>query len=143
MMQVRSQVTATYFAIIGNVCKVISVIINYLMWDKHATPIGTERSPFDLCRCTRTEHTSTHACISSLPGLGFLGLSLIAAYFYEQAPLREDSLDFENTEAPEEPAVCLRSNRINRAHKYIQPLSTTAPAHCNILSRNRVATLLI
>merc|ERR1712048_804829 len=60
--KVRSEVTATYFAIIGNVCKVISVIINYLMWDKHASP----------------------------EGLGFLALSLIAAYFYEQAPLRPE-----------------------------------------------------
>jgi len=61
--KVRSQVTSTYFAIIGNVCKVISVVINYLMWDFHASPLG----------------------------LGYLGLSLVAAYFYQQAPLRDDS----------------------------------------------------
>lgn len=61
--KVRSQVTSTYFAIIGNVCKVISVVINYFMWDQHASPMG----------------------------LGFLFLSLVAAYFYQQAPLREES----------------------------------------------------
>lgn len=73
--KVRSQVTATYFAIIGNVCKVISVVINYFIWDKHATPVG----------------------------LSFLGLSLVAAYFYEQAPLREDSDYAEIIQTTEEP----------------------------------------
>jgi len=60
---VRGKISATNFAIVGNVCKVITVAINYFMWDLHASPLG-------LC---------------------FLAVSLIGAYFYKQAPLREDS----------------------------------------------------
>jgi len=60
---VRGKISATYFAIVGNVCKVITVAINYFMWDLHASP----------------------------QGLGFLAMSLVAAYFYKQAPLRDDS----------------------------------------------------
>jgi solute carrier family 35 len=57
----RKLVSATYFSIIGNVCKIMTVIINYLIWDKHATPFG----------------------MSCLFGC------LVAAYFYDQAPLRK------------------------------------------------------
>lgn len=34
------QVSATYFSILGNVCKFITIIINFAIWDKHATPAG-------------------------------------------------------------------------------------------------------
>eukprot|EP00908_Phaeocystis_cordata_P004499 Transcript_14879.p2 GENE.Transcript_14879~~Transcript_14879.p2 ORF type:complete len:318 (-),score=164.82 Transcript_14879:1463-2416(-) len=56
----RSSISATYFTVIGNVCKVLTVLINVFIWDKHATPTG-------LC---------------------FLFGSLVCAYFYKQAPLR-------------------------------------------------------
>jgi solute carrier family 35 protein len=56
----RSQVSATYFTVIGNVCKVITVLVNVFIWDKHATNTG----------------------------LGFLFACLFAAYFYEQSPMR-------------------------------------------------------
>lgn len=36
----RNQVAATTFTLIGVVCKLISVILNVVIWDKHATPIG-------------------------------------------------------------------------------------------------------
>merc|ERR1719393_294918 len=52
----RSLVSATLFTILGNVCKVLSIVI---IWDKHATPFGI------LC----------------------LLFCLVAAYFYQQAPL--------------------------------------------------------
>jgi GDP-mannose transporter len=58
----RSLVSATYFAIIGNVCKVLTIIINVSIWDKHATPIG-------IC---------------------WLLVCLVGTYFYEQAPMRKD-----------------------------------------------------
>ena len=57
----RSQVSATYFTVIGNVCKVITVIINVVIWDKHATREG-------LC---------------------WLFMCLVAAAFYQQSPLRQ------------------------------------------------------
>lgn len=57
----RGAVSATYFTVIGNTCKVITVFINVVMWDQHATPNG----------------------------LASLFLCLIGAYFYQQAPLRE------------------------------------------------------
>ena len=56
----REAVSATYFTVIGNVCKVLTVFINVLMWKYHATPLG----------------------------LGFLFLSLFGAARYEQSPMR-------------------------------------------------------
>jgi len=58
----RTAVSATYFSVIGNVCKIITIFINYFMWDHHASPVGL------LC----------------------LLVCLGAAYFYEQAPLRKE-----------------------------------------------------
>ena len=36
----RCMVSATSFAILGNVCKVVTVILNWLFWDKHCTLEG-------------------------------------------------------------------------------------------------------
>lgn len=35
---VRRQVSSTQFTVIGNACKLITIIINYVIWDKHASP---------------------------------------------------------------------------------------------------------
>ena len=59
----RAMVSSTTMAILGNMCKVLTVIINLFMWDKHA----------------------------SWPGLAALSLCLIAGYNYEQAPRRPDN----------------------------------------------------
>jgi len=56
----RSLVSATYFSVVGNVCKLITILLNFMVWDKHANGTGI----FCLLCC------------------------LGAAYFYEQAPLR-------------------------------------------------------
>lgn len=60
--RLRAMVSSTYMAIIGNMCKVITVIINFFLWDKHANAYG----------------------------FAALGVCLVCAYFYEQAPRRED-----------------------------------------------------
>ena len=57
----RATVSATYFTVIGTVCKILSVLINYLIWEKHASPLGLLALLF---------------CIGS-------------AMFYRQAPLRK------------------------------------------------------
>lgn len=57
----RALVSATYFTVIGNSCKILTIVINCVIWDKHASPFGI------LC----------------------LLICLICAFFYEQAPLRE------------------------------------------------------
>ena len=57
----RAAVSATYFTVIGNTCKVLTVFINVMMWDLHATPNG----------------------------LLSLFICLIGAYFYQQAPMRK------------------------------------------------------
>lgn len=36
----RDTVSATLFTIVGILCKIITVVINVLIWDKHATPAG-------------------------------------------------------------------------------------------------------
>jgi len=56
----RGLVSATYFTIVGTVCKILSVIINYFIWDKHA----------------------------SITGLASLGFCIFSAVFYQQSPLR-------------------------------------------------------
>jgi len=56
----RASISATYFTVVGNTCKVLTVLINVTMWDNHATPGGL---------------ISLFACLG-------------AAYFYEQAPKR-------------------------------------------------------
>ena len=87
----RAAVSATCFTVVGNVCKassalrsppgllttpahllmrplcsqVITVLINVAIWDKHASPLG----------------------------LGCLGLCLLGAGFYQQAPKRADTVD--------------------------------------------------
>jgi solute carrier family 35 protein len=56
----RRVVSATAMALVGIVCKVLTVIINFLIWDKHA----------------------------SLEGIGCLLVCVMAGAAYEQAPMR-------------------------------------------------------
>ena len=56
----RAQVSATHFTVIGNVCKVLTVLINICIWDKHA----------------------------SSQGVFYLFVCLVAAFFYKPSPLR-------------------------------------------------------
>uniref|UniRef100_A0A7S0LP39 Sugar phosphate transporter domain-containing protein n=1 Tax=Coccolithus braarudii TaxID=221442 RepID=A0A7S0LP39_9EUKA len=56
----RAAVSATCFTVIGNVCKVLTVLINVTIWDHHASPIG----------------------------LGCLSVCLFGAGLYQQAPTR-------------------------------------------------------
>lgn len=53
-------ISATSFSLVGNVCKVITILVNIVIWDKHA---GFE-------------------------GTAALLLCLVASGFYQQAPLR-------------------------------------------------------
>lgn len=36
----RHAVSATLFTVIGNVCKFLTILVNFAVWDKHATDIG-------------------------------------------------------------------------------------------------------
>ena len=54
----RGLVSATYFTIIGTLCEVLSVLINFVIWDKHA----------------------------SVSGLLSLGFCILSATFYQQSP---------------------------------------------------------
>jgi len=56
----RSSVSATMFTVVGIICKVATIVVNCLIWDKHASPVG----------------------------LAFLFVCLFAGTFYQQAPLR-------------------------------------------------------
>ncbi|KAJ9517391.1 hypothetical protein QJQ45_016767 [Haematococcus lacustris] len=58
----RDAVSATMFTLVGIICKIASVMINFLMWQKHATP----------------------------EGIAFLMLCVLAGTFYQQAPKRQD-----------------------------------------------------
>jgi len=61
----RAAVSATSFTVIGNVCKITTVLINILIWDKHASPLG----------------------------IVFLLACLVAAAAYQQAPLRTETTE--------------------------------------------------
>lgn len=56
----RDLISATSFTVVGNVCKLNTLLINYTIWDKHASP----------------------------QGIRALLVTLAAAAFYEQAPYR-------------------------------------------------------
>jgi len=58
----RSLLSATSFTVVGNVCKLMTICINVLLWDKHASQIG----------------------------IVFLLFCLGSAYFYKQAPMRKE-----------------------------------------------------
>merc|ERR1719161_2113267 len=57
----RDKVSATTYTLIGVLCKVLSVILNVLIWDKHASPTG----------------------------IGCLMVCLVASSVYQQAPMRK------------------------------------------------------
>jgi len=57
----RSNISAASYSLLGVACKLNSVLLNVLIWDKHATPIGVM----------------------------WLILCLVCSAFYQQAPLRE------------------------------------------------------
>lgn len=64
----RSLLAATSFTIVGNVCKILTIAINVMLWDKHASGFGV------VC----------------------LLFCLGAAYFYKQAPMRDTKDDSEH-----------------------------------------------
>jgi len=66
----RAKLAATTFTVVGNVCKITTIAINMLIWDKHASATGI------MCLFT----------------------CLAAAYFYKQAPLRKHDEDEEDGE---------------------------------------------
>lgn len=35
----RAVISATSFSVIGNVCKVLTILVNLLMWDKHSSKL--------------------------------------------------------------------------------------------------------
>lgn len=59
----RSMISATSFTVIGTVCKILSVLMNYFMWDQHA----------------------------SHSGIGALLFCVLSATLYQQAPLRKEA----------------------------------------------------
>eukprot|EP00928_Gymnodinium_smaydae_P090976 TRINITY_DN74684_c0_g1_i1.p1 TRINITY_DN74684_c0_g1~~TRINITY_DN74684_c0_g1_i1.p1 ORF type:complete len:340 (-),score=55.78 TRINITY_DN74684_c0_g1_i1:41-1021(-) len=68
----RAALSATMFTICGNVCKILTIVINLMLWDRHANP----------------------------QGLLFLGVSFAGAYFYQQAPLRRKEVPTSEEELP-------------------------------------------
>lgn len=58
----RSMVSATTFTLVGVVNKLLTVLLNVAIWDKHSTPSGL----FAVCIC------------------------LLAGMFYQQAPRRDE-----------------------------------------------------
>ena len=53
----RAVISATSFSVTGNVCKVLTILVNLLMWDNHASkspayfPCDTPRLVLPLSKC--------------------------------------------------------------------------------------------
>ena len=76
LFKARSLVSATYFTIIGNVCKILTIIINVSIWDKHATPQGI------VCLLVSSDSISQqwHNIVTTWRSQ----VCLTGTYFYEQ-----------------------------------------------------------
>jgi len=61
----RSQVSATSFTLIGVINKCMTVIVNLMIWDQHAPPLG----------------------------IASLSLCIIGGSLYQQAPMKENTAD--------------------------------------------------
>lgn len=73
--KVRAILSATSLTVAGNACKILSVAINVLLWDKHASQLG----------------------------ISFLGLCLMGSVTYTQSPLRAETVTASAEES--EPAL--------------------------------------
>ena len=58
----RSLVSATLFTILGNVCKVLSIVINVMIWDKHATPSASCSASLLPIFTSRPHCGTNHLC---------------------------------------------------------------------------------
>ena len=45
----RAVISATSFSVIGNVCKVLTILVNLLMWDKHSSKPWTRDTVLKVC----------------------------------------------------------------------------------------------
>ena len=115
----RAQVSATHFTVIGNVCKLLTVLINVCIWDKHATPMG----------------------------LGFLFLCLVAAFLYKPSPKRAPPPQLPEQEAlvKEEEAMVDHSVREARAASTTQKMRDCIQAHMKreVMVRKRSTEVLV
>jgi len=48
----RATISATSFTLVGVICKIFTILINVLMWDKHASPTGLFSLGFSLAGST-------------------------------------------------------------------------------------------
>lgn len=82
----RNVVSATFFAMVGIVCKLATVVINYFIWDKHASPLGIASlliwyvvhlfyTPYYFMYIHNVSTTIPHC-------------SILAGALYQQAPIR-------------------------------------------------------
>jgi len=90
----RAQVSATSFNVIGDVCKLVTVLLNTVIWDKHASSFGTlsiilcicssalyEQAPLRECQATRLKSRSPlrlHTLLSRPEAAFCSGFSLAA-----------------------------------------------------------------
>jgi GDP-mannose transporter len=65
----RERLSAASFTVVGNICKILTIAMNVLLWEKHASSTGI-------------------ACLM---------FCLAAAGLYKQAPLRADSKDSDDS----------------------------------------------
>lgn len=52
----RSLLSATAFAVVGNACKLLTILLNIAIWDKHASPVGIACLLFCLAAAYLYEH---------------------------------------------------------------------------------------
>lgn len=68
----RAAISATSFSVIGNVCKILTIVVNLVIWDEHSDAVGT---------------VALFGC-------------LIMGSFYREAPMKNAKAAFPRSAAP-------------------------------------------
>ena len=83
----RAVISATSFSVIGNVCKVLTILVNLLMWDNHASaspplaPLLRRVPPCHLAVPTLTPQQGQDTCTSAAGHMGCDGSAAVPLTF--------------------------------------------------------------
>jgi drug/metabolite transporter (DMT)-like permease len=100
--QCRDLFSATTYTLIGVMCKVITVFINVIMWDRHATATG----------------------------IGFLLLCLLGGTLYQPAPLRRDAEAAAKVEKVDDPESDSSPSAVESNHHHHHQSPAAPPVDC-------------
>lgn len=89
----RAVISATSFSVIGNVCKVLTILVNMMMWDQHSSEFLVFLKFFFCFFFRRKKKLTFSLSLLSLPpttdalGTSALFFCLLMGSFYQQPPM--------------------------------------------------------